>query len=188
MTNKKNEKDNYSSFLEFDGLENIVDIDEEEELEEVNLHEKKVIDNRRSGIGSNKKMMSTTKGPIDAFVSQKLEKVVQLWKEGKIKQSSINDVFDKKKRESVCQYIGRFFYQAKISFNCANLDSFKWMVKAIGQCGPHMKPPSYYELRVPILQKEVEYTKNLLKDHNVAWMKYGVSISLMRGQIEEIKP
>ena len=100
MTNKKNKKDNYSSFLEFGGLENIVDIDEEEELEEVNLHEKKVIDNRRSGIGSNKKMMSTTKGPIDAFVSQKLEKVIQLRKEGKMKQ------FDQKKREIVCQYIG----------------------------------------------------------------------------------
>ena len=50
------------------------------------------------------------------------------------------------------------------------------MVEAIGQYGPNMKPPSYHELRVPILHKEVEYTKNLLKDHNVAWMKYGVSI------------
>ena len=145
MTNKKNKKDNYSSFLEFDGLENIVDIDEEEELEEVNLHEKKVIDNRRSGIGSNKKMMSTTKGPIDAFVSQKPEKVIQLRKEGKMKQ------FDQKKREIVCQYIGWFFYQVGISFNCANLYSFKWMVEAIGQYGPNMKPPSYHELRVPIL-------------------------------------
>ena len=84
--------------------------------------------------------------------------------------------FDKKKREIVCQYIGRFFYQVGISFHCANLYSFKWMVEAIGQYGPNMKPPSYHELRVPILQKEVEYTKNLLKDHNVAWMKYGVSI------------
>ena len=99
MTNKKNEKDNYSSFLEFDGLENIVDIDEEEELEEVNLNGKNVIDNRRSGMGSNKKMKSTTKGPIDAFVSQKLEKVVQLWKEGKIKQSSIMMCLIKRKEK-----------------------------------------------------------------------------------------
>ena len=51
MTNKKNEKDNYSSFLEFDGLENIVDIDEEKELEEVNLHGKKVIDNKKKWHG-----------------------------------------------------------------------------------------------------------------------------------------
>ena len=125
MTNKKNKKDNYSSFPEFGGLENIVDIDKEEELEEFNLSgKKKLIDNRRSDMGSNKKMKSTTKGPTDAFVSQKPEKVYQLQKERKMKQSSINDEFDKKKRESVCQYIGRFFYQAGISFNCANIDFF----------------------------------------------------------------
>ena len=93
----------------------------------------------------------------------------------KWKQSSINDVFDKKKRESVCQYIGQFFYQVGISFDCANLDSFKWMVEAIGKYNLNMKPQSDYELRVPILWKEVEYIKNLLKDHNVSLMKYGVS-------------
>ena len=86
-------------FPEFGGLENIVDIDEEKELEEVNLHGKKVIDNRRSGMESNKKMNSTTKGPIDAFVSQKLENVVQLWKEGKIKQSSIMMCLIKRKEK-----------------------------------------------------------------------------------------
>ena len=48
---------------------------------------------------SNKKMKSTTKGPIDAFVSQKLEKVVQLWKEGKIKQSSIMMCLIKRKEK-----------------------------------------------------------------------------------------
>ena len=41
MTNKKNKKDNYNSFPEFGGLENIVDIDKEEELEEFNLSGKK---------------------------------------------------------------------------------------------------------------------------------------------------
>ena len=51
MTNKKNKKDNYSSFPEFGGLENIVDIDEEKELEEVNLHGKKVIDNKKKWHG-----------------------------------------------------------------------------------------------------------------------------------------
>ena len=78
---------------------------------------------------------------------------------GKDQTKFYNDVFDKKKRETVCQYIGRFFYQEEISFNCANLDSFKWMVEVIGQYDPNMKPPSYHELRVLILHKEVEYKK-----------------------------
>ena len=38
-------------FPEFGGLENIVDIDEEKELEEVNLHGKKVIDNKKKWHG-----------------------------------------------------------------------------------------------------------------------------------------
>ena len=50
------------------------------------------------------------------------------------------------------------------------------MFEAFGLYGPNMKSPSYHKLRVLILEKEVEYIKNLLKNHNVAWMKYGVSI------------
>ena len=41
MTSKDDKKDNYSSFPEVGGLENIVDINEEEELKEVNLNRKK---------------------------------------------------------------------------------------------------------------------------------------------------
>ena len=69
MTSKDDKKDNYSSFPKVGGLENIVDINEEEELKEVNLNRKKMIDNRRSDVGDNKKMQSTSKDPIDGFVS-----------------------------------------------------------------------------------------------------------------------
>ncbi|RDX87086.1 hypothetical protein CR513_31499, partial [Mucuna pruriens] len=30
---------------------------------------------------------------------------------------------------------------------------------AIGNYGPHLKSPSYHELRVPLLKKELQYTK-----------------------------
>ena len=39
-----------------------------------------------------------------------------------------------------------------------------------------MKPPSYNELRVPILKKEVAYTNELLCDHKEFFRKYGYSI------------
>ncbi|KAK9991661.1 hypothetical protein SO802_026646 [Lithocarpus litseifolius] len=42
--------------------------------------------------------------------------------------------------------------------------------------GPNMKPPSYHELRVPILKREVAYTNGLLSDHKESWKKYGCSI------------
>ncbi|RDX70978.1 hypothetical protein CR513_49722, partial [Mucuna pruriens] len=42
------------------------------------------------------------------------------------------------------------------------------MIEVIGNYGPHLKPPSYHELRVPYLKKKViEYTKDLLKSHKV---------------------
>ena len=36
--------------------------------------------------------------------------------------------------------------------------------------------PSYHELRVPIIKKEVAYTNELLSDHKQDWKKYGCSI------------
>ena len=42
-----------------------------------------------------------------------------------------------------------------IPFNAATYDSFHIMIEAIGQFGPGMKKPSMYDLRVPLLRKEV---------------------------------
>ncbi|KAL2320021.1 hypothetical protein Fmac_028990 [Flemingia macrophylla] len=50
------------------------------------------------------------------------------------------------------------------------------MIEAIGNYGPHLKPPSYHELRVPLLKKELEYTKGLLKSHEEEIVEYGCSI------------
>ncbi|XP_059669038.1 uncharacterized protein LOC132314159 [Cornus florida] len=49
-------------------------------------------------------------------------------------------------------------------------------VEAIGQHGPGMKPPSYHEVRVPLLKKELEHTDNLMRDHKEEWAKYGCTI------------
>ncbi|KAG5003386.1 hypothetical protein JHK82_027399 [Glycine max] len=48
--------------------------------------------------------------------------------------------------------------------------------EAIGTYGPHLKPPSYHELRVPLLKKELEYTKGLLRGHEEERIKYGCLI------------
>ncbi|GKF80658.1 hypothetical protein Tco_0239260, partial [Tanacetum coccineum] len=79
-------------------------------------------------------------------------------------------------RAKTIQYIARFFYQAGIPFNAARLDSFKVAIEAIGQYGPGLKPPSYHELRVPLLQKEIDYTNGLLQNHKEEWKKHGCSI------------
>ncbi|RDX70163.1 hypothetical protein CR513_50627, partial [Mucuna pruriens] len=50
------------------------------------------------------------------------------------------------------------------------------MIEAIGNYGPRLKSPSYHELKVPLLTKELQYTKDMLKDHEEEQKKYGCSI------------
>ena len=50
------------------------------------------------------------------------------------------------------------------------------MVATIGQYEPHLPIPSYHDIRVPLLKKEVEYTENLIKGHREQWVKYGCTI------------
>jgi len=39
------------------------------------------------------------------------------------------------------------------------------MIDAIGAYGPNLPSPTYYEIIVPLLNKEVDYIENFLKDH-----------------------
>lgn len=112
---------------------------------------------------------------MDSYM-KKPETVVQMRKEGKLRQTNMVDAYDKEKRAMTVQYIARFFYQAGIPFNAARLDAFKICVEAIGQYGPGLKPPSYHELRVPLLKKELDYTQDLMKKHKEEWKKHGCSI------------
>ena len=95
---------------------------------------------------------------------------------GKKIQKSINDACDKQLRANTVQKIAAFFYQAGIAFNVANLDCFKDMIAAVGQYGPHLKPPSYHELRVPLLNNEVDSVNQWVEEHSLEWRKYGCSI------------
>ncbi|KAL4558395.1 hypothetical protein LXL04_036595 [Taraxacum kok-saghyz] len=85
-------------------------------------------------------------------------------KKGKV-QNTLNSIYKKGEREKVCQQIARFFYTSAIPFNCVNNPEFHKMVEMIGEFGRGFKPPSYHEIRVPLLQKEVDYTKSLLEDY-----------------------
>ncbi|XP_042469988.1 uncharacterized protein LOC122052508 [Zingiber officinale] len=107
---------------------------------------------------------------MDLFITKKKTKG------GKLRQTSINDACDNELRNRTVQKIARFMYQAAISFNATHLDSFKEMIETIGQYGPNLKPPSYHELRVPLLQKEIVYTNELLKENRDECEKYGCSI------------
>lgn len=91
---------------------------------------------------------------------------------------NIREACVKEAKARVHQYIARFWYQAGLSFNLIKLKSFQDMITAIGAYGPNLPAPSYHDIRIPLLKKELEYTENLLKDHKEQWSKYGCSIML----------
>jgi len=41
------------------------------------------------------------------------------------------------------------------------------MIDAIGAYRPNLPAPSYHEIRVPLLNREVEYIEKLLQDHKL---------------------
>ena len=95
---------------------------------------------------------------------------------GKKIQTSINDACDKQLRAITNQKIDAFFYQAGIAFNVVILDCFKEMIAAVGQYGQHLKPPSYHEVRIPLLKNEMDNVNEWVEGHRLEWKKHGCSI------------
>ncbi|CAH1449748.1 unnamed protein product [Lactuca virosa] len=68
----------------------------------------------------------------------------------------------KKLRGDAVQKFARWMYDAGLAFNAVKYDSLGSALEAIAIHGPGMKPPSYHEVRVPLLKLEKEHTKKLL--------------------------
>ncbi|XP_074337736.1 uncharacterized protein LOC141674935 [Apium graveolens] len=73
-------------------------------------------------------------------------------------------------------HIANFFYECGIPFNAANSRSYEVMVESIGQYGPGLKPPTYHELRVPLLKKAKEETEKLKENHEKSWKRYDCTL------------
>ena len=73
-----------------------------------------------------------------------------------LKQSTINEACKKELREKAYRDIARWMYDAAIPFNAVNYPSFDVMIESIGQYGVGLKPPSFHEVRVPLLKKRNE--------------------------------
>ncbi|KRH13328.1 hypothetical protein GLYMA_15G231600v4 [Glycine max] len=124
---------------------------------------------------SAKTKCGTKKGPMDKFCKNP-KNAINRRKMEMLRQMNIRESMDNNEVLKVHQHIARFWYQAGLSFNLIKLKSFENMVAAIGQYGPHLPIPSYHDIRVPLLKKEVEYTENLMKGHREQWVKYGCTI------------
>ncbi|KAA0066645.1 uncharacterized protein E6C27_scaffold979G00720 [Cucumis melo var. makuwa] len=133
------------------------------------------VNNRATSSGSSLKK-PRQKGPMDAFFTPNPETVVQNRKNDKGKQTSLNAAYKNEMREHTIQRIARWFYDAGVPLNACTYDSFAPMIESIGQFGPGLKPPTYHELRVPCLKKELEATNELMRSHKAEWDKVGCTV------------
>ncbi|KAL0455577.1 UNVERIFIED_CONTAM: hypothetical protein Slati_0896900 [Sesamum latifolium] len=115
----------------------------------------------------------TQLGPINLYFTKESNEAMQQRKE---KEAKVIDEAKKKLRENAVQKICRWMYDAGLPFNVVNYESLGPAIEAIGQYGPGMKPPSYYEIRVKYLKKELEHTNNILKAWEEDQTKYECSL------------
>ncbi|CAN7074944.1 unnamed protein product, partial [Brassica oleracea var. botrytis] len=94
----------------------------------------------------------------------------------KDRKSTLGAACDKEAREDVCGDITRWFLDAGLAFNAVNYPSFDKMIRSIGLYGPGLKPPSMYELRAPLLNKEVHNTLVQIEDNKKEWASKGCSL------------
>eukprot|EP00261_Vitis_vinifera_P040221 XP_019081464.1 PREDICTED: uncharacterized protein LOC104882034 [Vitis vinifera] len=181
MTSKKNQKEQMNMGSEYVN-EDLFGLEDEDIGEEINSRTN--ITNISSG-GSNRggsggrtfsSKKPRQKGPMDHFFTPNAEMVVQNQRSGKMNQTTINDAYKKEARERACTLITRWMYEAAIPFNAVTYPSFQPMIEAIGQYGVGMKGPTFHEVRVTNLKKELALTKDLMKDHMVEWGKNGCSL------------
>ncbi|XP_059283523.1 uncharacterized protein LOC132037084 [Lycium ferocissimum] len=163
MEEKKLRKEVYTNeFSGFDEFDYQDDVGGEDEVQEI-IHKKR---GGGSFPSSTSKKLAKGKGPMDVF----------LQRQGTLRQANIKDSCDKEARAMTIQKVARFFYDNGIPFNVARSKSFKEAIEAVGRYGPNLKPPSYHELRVLLLRKEVELTNEIINKHRQEWLKYGCSI------------
>ncbi|XP_075111466.1 uncharacterized protein LOC142181809 [Nicotiana tabacum] len=113
-----------------------------------------------------------TNGPMDCYFPQKSRD-----KEGKSGNPQVDAKAILRDRAVTC--FARWMYDAGLPFNCVNYtDIFAAFIEAVGQYGPGMKPPTYYEVSGPYLKKEVVEVNKIVEEHKVEWNKFGCSIMM----------
>ncbi|KAG8085520.1 hypothetical protein GUJ93_ZPchr0010g9074 [Zizania palustris] len=82
----------------------------------------------------------------------------------------------KAQREYVNKQWAMWFYECGVPFNAISSRQFQIACEATAQYGSGYVPPSFHELREPLLQECVKETSLLRKDHEQAWKQYGCTL------------
>ncbi|XP_070055759.1 uncharacterized protein [Nicotiana tomentosiformis] len=144
-------------------------IDEDDEMGPPPPKTHKISSNSSSG--SSTTARTVTKGPLNLCFSAKQQE--------KGKGDSGSGLEAKKiLRNHAVNAFAAWMYDAGLPFNCVNYKTFDKFIGVVGQYGPGMKPPSYHEIRVTHLKKEVKKIDQIIEEHKVEWNKFGCSIMM----------
>ncbi|XP_075077258.1 uncharacterized protein LOC142163997 [Nicotiana tabacum] len=144
-------------------------IDEDDEMGPPPPKTHKISSNSSSGSSTTARMV--TKGPLNLCFSAKQQE--------KGKGDSGSGLEAKKiLRNHAVNAFAAWMYDAGLPFNCVNYKTFDKFIGVVGQYGPGMKPPSYHEIRVTHLKKEVKKIDQIIEEHKVEWNKFGCSIMM----------
>ncbi|XP_042380460.1 uncharacterized protein LOC121972910 [Zingiber officinale] len=150
-------------------------IEEESLRSNVNIRKDIDVDEFQESFGTMKP--SRTLGLMDKFSSAINPETSLNLAKSKRKQN-INDALFKERTSLVKEYVYRWAYEAGVSFNAIDRDSFNVMIEVVGQFGPGFKPPTRYEMSEPYLKKEVDRIKGLLKTNEKEWKLNRCSIMI----------
>jgi len=89
--------------------------------------------------------------------------------------TTLNTLWKKDKRDTVCLDIPRFLYSNAQSFNLVKSPFFMTMMESVASFGPGLKLPSYHELRT-LLENEVETIENGIEKYKKEWKKTGCTL------------
>ena len=93
-----------------------------------------------------------------------------------LSQPTLDDHWKKELRETACDYIARWWYDADIPFNAARSPYYEPMFEAIHAAGKGFKGPTMQELRGVRLQKEISSINEYLQDFKESWARTGCTI------------
>ncbi|XP_021855425.1 uncharacterized protein [Spinacia oleracea] len=117
------------------------------------------------------------KGPMDMYFTPIPEDAISGRKNGNEgRQRGSFSICNEESRDKACREIARWFYDAGIPFDAVNYESFGVMIESIALYGPVLKPPSMYELEVPLLKQEVDEILKQMEEHKKEWAQRGCSI------------
>jgi hypothetical protein len=121
-----------------------------------------------SGIGKGDKKKVGSEN-LDSFV------VKGGAKGGKVRQQTLNEMT--KDRDAVCMDLCRFWYSSGLSFNAMKNPLFGKAIDSVANYGRGFKPPSYHEVRVTFLKKEVDriVDEDLVK-YKKEWAETGCTL------------